>query len=529
MGKQIILDGKAILGIEFGSTRIKAVLIDDKSNVLAGGDHTWQDQLVDGVWNYSQEAILAGLADAYAGLKADVQKKYGVKLTKLKAIGISAMMHGYLPFNNKMELLVPFRTWRNTITGPAAAALTELFSFNIPQRWSLAHLYQAILNKEEHVKDITFLTTLAGYVHYLLCGEKVIGIGDAAGMMPIDSTIGNYDKTMQAKFDQLVADKKYPWKLNDILPKVLKAGENAGTLTKAGALLLDVEGDLEPGAVMCPPEGDAGTGMAATNSVAVRTGNISAGTSVFAMIVLEKALKKLHTEIDMVTTPTGAPVAMVHCNTCTSDINAWVSLFADVLRSSGVDVNMNELYTMLFTKALEADKDAGGLVSYNYYSGEPITGTDDGVPMFTRLADAPITLANFMRTLIYSSMATLKIGMDILVNDEKVAIDSVVGHGGLFKTPGVGQSLMASALNTPVTCMETAGEGGAWGIALLAAYTANKAADETLEQYLNQKVFGDMPSTTIAPNAADKAGFDTYLQRYNAVLDAEKACVKGLK
>ena len=412
----IIQNGKAILGIEFGSTRIKAVLIDDKNEVIASGDHTWHDQLLDGVWNYSQEAILAGLADAYAHMKADAQARYGVTLTKLSAIGISAMMHGYLAFNDKMELLVPFRTWRNTITGPAAAALTELFQFNIPQRWSLAHLYQAILNGEDHVKDIRFLTTLAGYVHYLLCGRKVLGIGDAAGMMPIDSTIGDYDKGMQAKFDALVADKGYPWKLAQILPAVLKAGEDAGTLTAEGAKLLDPAGDLQPGALLCPPEGDAGTGMAATNSVAVRTGNISAGTSVFAMIVLEKALSRLHTEIDMVTTPTGAPVAMVHCNTCTSDVNAWVSLFADVLTSYGAKVDMNALYTMLFTKALEADKDAGGLVSYNYYSGEPITGTDDGVPMFTRLADAPITLANFMRNLLYSSMATLKIGMDILVD-----------------------------------------------------------------------------------------------------------------
>ena len=529
MANSVISRGQAILGIEFGSTRIKAVLTDPSGVVLAGGDHTWNDQLVNGAWSYSMDAVLTGLRNSYARLKADVTAKYGEKLTKLGGIGMSAMMHGYLAFDADMKLLVPFRTWRNTITGPAAAALTELFQFNIPQRWSLAHLYQAILNNEEHVKDIRFITTLAGYVHYLLCGEKVIGIGDAAGMMPIDSDALDFDARMQAQFDQLVADRAYPWKLKDILPKVLCAGEQAGTLTAQGALTLDPTGELQAGAPMCPPEGDAGTGMAATNSVAVRTGNISAGTSVFAMIVLEKALKQLHTEIDMVTTPSGAPVAMVHCNTCTSDINAWVGLFADVLKSSGHEADMNALYTMLFRKAMEGDADCGGLMSYNYYSGEPITGTDDGVPMFTRLADAPISLANFMRTLLYSSMATLKLGMDILTKEEQVAVDSVVGHGGLFKTPGVGQSLMASALNTPVTCMETAGEGGAWGIALLAGYMVNKADGETLEHYLQEKIFGQMKSVTLQPVAADTRGFDAWLEKYNAVLEAEKACVRGMK
>lgn len=529
MDKTYILEGQTALGIEFGSTRIKAVLVGPDHRVLASGDHTWQDQLVDGVWTYSQEAILNGLADSYKGLKADVEKKYGVKLTRIGAIGISAMMHGYLPFDENMRLLTPFRTWRNTITGQAAEALTELFQFNIPQRWSIAHLYQAVLNGEEHVASIRFLTTLAGYVHYLLCGEKVLGIGDAAGMMPIDSEKLNYDEGMQRKFDELLESKGYPWKIADILPRVLMAGENAGCLTAEGAKLLDPEGDLQPGAPLCPPEGDAGTGMTATNAVAVRTGNVSAGTSIFAMIVLEKALSRLYTAIDMVTTPTGKPVAMVHCNSCTSDLNAWVGMLAEFAQAMGQQVDMNALYTMLFNKALEGDKDGGGLVSYNYYSGEPITGTDDGVPMFTRLANAPMKLANLMRTLIYASMATMTIGMEILTDKEHVAIDSIVGHGGLFKTRGVAQGIMASALKTPVTVMETAGEGGAWGIALLAEYMVAKEAGETLEAYLQNKVFAGMPAETVQPNDEDAAGYAAYLKRFEQCLDAEKACVKGLK
>ena len=529
MSKEIIQSGRAALGIEFGSTRIKAVLIGPDSTVLATGDHTWHDQLVDGVWSYSQEAILHGLSDAYMNMKADAQKRWGVKLEKLAALGVSAMMHGYLPFDADMKLLVPFRTWRNTITGEAAAALTELFQFNIPQRWSLAHLYQAILNGEAHVPAIRHITTLAGYAHYLLTGEKVLGIGDAAGVMPIDSEAGTYDAGMVASFNSLIADRGYPWQLQDILPGVLSAGAVAGTLTREGALLLDPTGDLQPGTPVCPPEGDAGTGMVATNAVAVRTGNISAGTSIFAMIVLEKPLSRLYTAIDMVTTPTGKPVAMVHCNTCTSDLNAWVSLLADFARAMGQEPDMNQVYTLLFNKAMEGDHDCGGLMSYNYYSGEPVTGTDDGVPMFTRLADAPITLPNFMRALIYSSMATLKLGMDILTESEKVAIDSVVGHGGLFKTKGVGQRIMASALRTPVTVMETAGEGGAWGIAVLASYMANRAPGETLDDYLNNRVVAGMSAETLQPDDAISQGFDAFLQRYTACLDAEKACVKGMK
>lgn len=526
---QMILEGKTALGIEFGSTRIKAVLIGPDNKVLASGDHTWQDSLADGIWSYSYDAILAGLQDAYMNMKRDVKARYGVTLTKIGALGISAMMHGYLAFDQDMKLLVPFRTWRNTITAQAADELTKLFGFNIPQRWSIAHLYQAMLNNEAHVPSIAHINTLAGFVHYLLTGEKVLGTGDAAGVMPIDSEKGYYDQVMIDKFNALIAPKGYPYQLQDLLPAVKTAGEVAGTLTAEGAALLDAEGDLLPGTPVCPPEGDAGTGMVATNSVAVRTGNISAGTSVFAMIVLEKALKKLHTEIDMVTTPTGKPVAMVHCNSCTSDLNAWVKLLTEFSTAMGHPLNMNDVYITLFKKALEGDKDCGGLLSFNYYSGEPITETSDGVPMFTRLADAPISLANFMRTLLYSSMATLKIGMDILTEDEKVAIDSIIGHGGLFKTPVVGQSIMAAALNTPVTVMETAGEGGAWGIALLANYMQNKKPNQTLEAFLNEEVFVGMPATTIEPDADDVAGFRAYLQRYIACLPAEIACTKGMK
>ena len=529
MSKQWILDGQTSLGIEFGSTRIKAVLIGPDFKPLASGSHTWENQLVNGVWTYSVDMITSGLQDAYQDLKRDVQAKFGVTLTKVGAIGISAMMHGYLPFDRDMNLLTAFRTWRNTMTAQAAAELTELFQFNIPQRWSLAHLYQAVLNGEEHVPQINHITTLAGYAHWMLTGEKVLGTGDAAGVMPIDSDANDYDAAMVAKFDALIAPRNLPWTLKPLLPKVLPAGAQAGCLTAEGAKLLDPAGDLVPGIPFCPPEGDAGTGMTATNSVAVRTGNVSAGTSVFAMIVLEKPLSKLHTEIDMVTTPTGKPVAMVHCNSCTSDLNAWVGLFADFARAAGTDISTNDLYTLLFNKAMEGDKDAGGLVAYNYYSGETITDLDEGRPLFVRLPDAKLTLANFMRTHLYASLATLKIGMGILLDEEKVAIDSVLGHGGLFKTPGVGQSILAAAINAPVTVMETAGEGGAWGMALLADYMLRKGDGETLESYLDNKVFTDMAAVTLQPDPADVEGFNAYTQRYLACLPAEKAAVAGLR
>ena len=521
MSIEQIQNGKAILGIEFGSTRIKSVLINSNHEVIASGSHEWENGYVDGIWTYSEEAILSGLQSSYADLKKDVFTRYQIKLTKIAGLGISAMMHGYLPFDSGMNLLVPFRTWRNTITGQAAEELTNLFSFNMPQRWSLSHLYQAILNDESHVKDITFLTTLAGWIHYLLTGEKVLGVGDASGMMPIDSDTCTYDASMVSAFDNLIADKKFPWKLADILPRVLVAGENAGYLTEKGAALLDPEGDLEPGCPLCPPEGDAGTGMAATNSVRARTGNVSAGTSIFSMIVLEKPMSKVYPEIDIVTTPAGKQVGMVHCNSCTSDINAWVSLFREFADLMGLKTDAGETFTKLFKKSLEADRDCGGLVNFNYLAGEPVTGLTEGRPMFLRLPDASMNLANFMRAQIYASMETLKYGMEIM-NREKVAIDCVYGHGGLFKTEGVGQNYLAAAIHAPVTVMETAGEGGAWGIALLADYLVYKNADETLEDYLQNRVFAGMKQMTVAPDPADEEGFNRYMDRFVSCIPAQK-------
>lgn len=459
-------------------------------------------------------------------MAADVKKQYGLELTNIGAIGFSAMMHGYMVFNSQDELLVPFRTWRNTMTGEAAGKLFDLFNYNIPQRWSIAHLYQAILNGEEHVKDITYLTTLAGYIHWQMTGEKVLGVGDASGMFPIDPGTKDYDETMVQKFDALVADKNFPWKLRDILPKVLVAGEHAGTLTAEGAKLLDVSGKLQAGIPVCPAEGDAGTGMAATNSVKQRTGNVSAGTSVFAMVVLEKELSKAYPELDLVTTPDGSLVAMVHCNNCTSDLNAWVGIFREFMETLGMEVDMNKLFSALYNKAMEGDKDCGGLLSWCYFSGEPVTGFDEGRPLFVRRPDARFNLANFMRTHLYSSLAALKIGMDILFEQEHVALDELMGHGGLFKTKGVGQSIMAAAANVPVTCMETAGEGGAWGIALLAAYMKNKEEGETLDAYLNDKVFAGQKGETLKPDAADVEGFNRFIENYTRALAVERAAVE---
>ena len=527
--KEAIESGKAILGIEFGSTRIKAVLVDETHAPIAMGTHDWENRLENNIWTYSLEDIWGGLQGCYASLAADVEKQYGVSLTKLGAIGFSGMMHGYMAFNDKEELMVPFRTWRNTMTGEAVKVLSPLLDFNIPQRWSIAHLYQAILNKEEHVKDITFFTTLAGYIHWKLTGEKNMGIGEASGMFPIDSTIMDYDKKMLAQFDELIAPEGLPWKLEEILPKVLVAGENAGVLTEEGAKLLDPTGKLQAGCPMCPPEGDAGTGMVATNSVAVRTGNVSAGTSVFSMVVLEKAMSKAYEEIDMVTTPDGMPVAMVHCNNCTSDLNAWVNLFDEFADTFGMKIDKNDLYGTLYRKALESDTDCGGLLAYNYFSGEPVTGLNEGRPMFVRTPDAKFTLANFMRSHLYSALAALKVGNDILLKEEKVAVDSITGHGGLFKTPVVGQQILAAALNAPVTVMDTASEGGAWGIAILACYMVEKAADESLGDYLKNKIFAGQTGTTISPKAEDVEGFDKFVASYVKTLPAEHAAVAGLK
>lgn len=525
--KTIIESGKAILGIEFGSTRIKAVLIDTDNNPIAQGSFEWENQLVDGLWTYSIDTIWKGLQDCYADLRKNVKAEYDCEIKQLAAIGISAMMHGYMAFGKDENILVPFRTWRNTNTAKAAAELSELFHFNIPLRWSISHVYQAILNGEDHINKIDFLTTLAGYIHWQITGKKVLGVGDASGMLPIDSNTNNYDAEMVAKFDKLIEPKNLGWKILDILPEVLNAGEDAGVLTEEGAKKLDPSGTLQAGTPLCPPEGDAGTGMVATNAVRQRTGNVSAGTSSFSMIVLEKALSKPYEVIDMVTTPDGSPVAMVHCNNCTSDLNAWVGLFKQYQELLGVPVDMNEVFGKLYNHALEGDADCGGLIAYNYISGEPVTGLAEGRPMFVRSANDHFNLANFMRANLYASVAVLKIGNDVLFKDEKVQVDRITGHGGLFKTKGVGQRILAAAINSPISVMETAGEGGAWGIALLAGYLVNNAEKLSLADYLDQKVFAGNTGVEIAPTAEDVAGFDKYIETYKAGLAIEKAAVEN--
>ncbi len=527
--RQSIDEGRTSLGIEFGSTRIKAVLIDETNRPVAGGTHDWENRYENGIWTYSLEDIHTGLQNCYKSLAEDVEKQYGTKLKRIGSIGISAMMHGYMPFDKDGKLLVPFRTWRNNITGPASEALSQLFGFHIPQRWSIAHLYQAILNGETHLPQIDYLTTLEGYIHRLLTGEKVIGIGEASGMFPIDSQTKDYDAEMVAKFDALIAEKGYPWKLKDILPKVLVAGEPAGTLTAAGAAFLDPSGNLQPGISLCPPEGDAGTGMTATNSVAKCTGNVSAGTSVFAMIVLEDRLSKPYEEIDLVTTPAGDAVAMVHCNNCTSDLNAWVGIFKEFAEGMGMKVDMNQLYGFLYNKALEGAKDCGGLLSYGYFSGEHITGFDEGRPLFVRETNSSFRLAEFMRCHLYTALGALKIGLDILMQNEKVKVKKIYGHGGLFKTEKVGQSILAAAMNAPVSVMATAGEGGAWGIALLASYMKNKQADESLDAYLNAHVFAGEQSIDMDPDPADVEGFNRFIARYKAGLAIERAAVDNIR
>lgn len=526
--KAMIESGKTALGLEFGSTRIKAVLVDADHNPIASGDHVWENRLDQGIWTYTLDDIWTGLRDSYRKMAADVEEKYETTLTTIGAIGFSAMMHGYMAFDQNDELLVPFRTWRNGITGPAADALTELFQYNIPQRWSIAHLYQAILNNEEHVKDVAYFTTLAGYIHWKLTGEKVLGVGDASGMFPIDPETKDYNAEMIEKFDTLIAEKQYPWTLKEILPKVLVAGENAGTLTEEGAKLLDETGMLKAGIPLCPPEGDAGTGMAATNSVAKRTGNVSAGTSVFAMVVLEKELSKVYPELDMVTTPDGSLVAMVHANNCTSDLNAWVGIFKEFAESFGIDVDMNKLFGTLYNKALEGDADCGGLLSYGYLSGENITGVPEGRPLVVRTPKSNFNLANFMRVHLFTALGAIKVGMDLLVKEENVAIDSVLGHGGLFKTKGVGQRILAAAINTPVSVMETAGEGGPWGMALLASYMIRKEEGESLEDYLNHKVFAGNAGTSMDPVPEDVEGFEVFIERYKKGIAIELASVENL-
>jgi sugar (pentulose or hexulose) kinase len=527
--QKAIESGKTALGIELGSTRIKTVLIGEDHTPIASGSYEWENHYENGVWTYSLEEVLGGLQESYRNLKNEVLEKYNIPIKTLGAIGFSAMMHGYMAFDQDGILLVPFRTWRNTITGQASEKLTELFQFNIPQRWSIAHLYQAILNQEPHTKDIRYLTTLAGYVHWKLTGRKVLGVGEASGMFPIDSRINEYDKRMLGLFNERLQTENIPWTLEEILPKVLVAGDAAGILTEEGATLLDPTGQLQAGIPLCPPEGDAGTGMVATNSVAERTGNVSAGTSVFAMIVLEKDLSKLYPEIDMVTTPSGKPVAMVHSNNCTSDLNAWVDLFQEFTKVLGVEISESRLYETLYQQALTGDADGGGLLAYNYVSGEHITHLEEGRPLFVRTPENRFNLSNFMRVHLFSALGALKIGMDILFEQEQVKIDQLLGHGGFFKTKEVGQKMMAAAMNVPVSVMETAGEGGAWGIALLASYMLHKDANEPLEDYLCNTVFAGQNGTTATPDPVDVEGFTTFMERYKKGLIIERAAVDGLR
>jgi len=524
-----IINARAALGIEFGSTRIKAVLIDELQQPIALGSYSWENRYEDGIWTYSLGDIWNGLQDCFQDLNQNVVEQYGQPLASVGALGFSGMMHGYLAFDHNGELLVPFRTWRNTTTGQAAQELTELFNFNIPLRWSVAHLYQAILNQEAHVEKIAHITTLAGYVHWKLTGQKVLGVGEASGVFPIDSQTNNYDQHMIDLFNVSLSSAGIAWKLEDILPTVLVAGEEAGTLTDEGAHLLDPTGTFQASVPLCPPEGDAGTGMVATNSVAVRTGNVSAGTSVFAMIVLEKALSQVYPEIDMVTTPTGKPVAMVHSNNCTSDLNAWVDLFGEFITLMGLEVDENNLYETLYRHALLGEPDAGGLLAYNSVSGEHITRITEGRPLFVRTPESRFTLANFMRVHLYSSLAALKIGLDILFEKEQVTIEKVLGHGGFFKTEAVGQRVMAAAMKVPVSVMETAGEGGAWGMALLASYLHQKENFNSLDQFLSKAVFGEDGGTTILPEPLDVAGFEEFMERYKKGIKIERIAGEVLR
>jgi sugar (pentulose or hexulose) kinase len=524
--REAIAEGRTALGIELGSTRIKAVLTGPDHLPIAVGSHDWENQFVDRLWTYSLESVWTGLQQCYAGLVGDVRQRYDVDLTSTGALGVSAMMHGYLAFDSAGELLTPFRTWRNTNTGEAAERLSAEWGHNIPHRWSVAHLYQAILNGEDHVGRIAHLTTLAGYVHWQLTGEPVIGIGDASGMFPIDSGSHGYHAEMLAQFDQLAATSGAELALADLLPTIRLAGEEAGTLTDAGAKLVDPTGQLQPGIPMCPPEGDAGTGMVATNSIAPRTGNVSAGTSIFAMVVLEHELSRAHPELDLVTTPTGEPVAMVHCNNGASELNAWVGLFAEFAAAVGASVDSSKIFSTLFTSALDGDPDCGGLISYNYLSGEPITELEEGRPLLLRSPDSTFNLANFMRAHLFASLATLRIGMDVLQKAEGVRLDRMFAHGGLFRTKGVGQKLMAAAIDTPVVVGDVAAEGGAWGIAVLAAYLTRRSEGQSLVDYLNVEVFANAKLDSVDPDPADVTGFDTYIQRFVAALPVERAAVQ---
>lgn len=525
--RELIDSGRAVLGIELGSTRIKAVLIDDNHKPIASGGHSWENRYEEGIWCYHLEDVHEGLRDCFQDLQNDVQKKYGTQIKNLAAMGISAMMHGYMTFNKENEMIHRFRTWRNTNAAEAAAELTELFDFNMPDRWSGAQLYQSILEDMDHVKDINYMTTLSGYVHWKLTGEKVLSVGDASGMFPIDTTTNDFNSEMLDKFDAHVAHKGYPWKVKEILPKVLVAGQNAGYLTEEGAAFLDPTGNLQAGVPFCAPEGDVGTGMVATNSVAPGTGNFSAGTSGFLMVVFEKPLSKMYRVIDICQTPDGYPVGQIHSNTCTSDLNAWVNLFGEFAALTGNKMSPDELFGTLYNEALKGDPDCGGLTSYGYYSGEFITDVPGGRPLFVRKPSDNLSLANFMRSHLYASVAVVRIGTDIMTKEENVPIRRMTGHGGLFKTPVVGQKIMAASLGIPVSCMETAGEGGAWGIALLAAYLINNGG-QSLSDYLDEKVFADCQVTTIDPDPEDVKGYEVFIERYKAAMDTERMAVKNL-
>lgn len=526
--KEKIINGKTALGIELGSTRIKGVLIDGQGNVLATGTHDWENSWINNIWTYSLDEIHTGIRNCYSSLRKAVEEKYGVPLRTIGSIGVSAMMHGYMALNKEGKQIAPFQTWRNTNTQKAADELTELFQFNIPLRWTIAHLYQRILDRENHVDELDYVTTLSGYIHLKLTGERVIGIGDAAGMFPIDSDILDYDTEMLQKFDALIEKYGYQWHTKEILPKVLAAGEQAGKLTAEGAAFLDETGTLCAGIKMCPPEGDAGTGMVATNSVAPRTGNVSAGTSTFAMIVLEKQLEELYREIDMVTTPTGFPCAMSHANNGTSDLNAWVDLFGEFAELMGYETTKGELFEKLYTNSLSGDYDCGGLLAYGYYSGENITMLNEGRLAFLRTADSRFNLANFMRVHLYTSLGAVKLGLDILMEKEKVKVERITGHGGFFKTPGVGQRYLAAAVNAPVTVMDTASEGGAWGIALLAAYLTDKKENEKLEDYLENRIFAGMSGVTAEPQPEEAEGFALFMEHYKKGLEIEKAAIEHM-
>lgn len=527
--KAAIESGNTSVGIELGSTRIKTVLIDGDLYPIASGSYDWENSLIDGIWTYSIEEIWTGVQGSFAKMRENVKAQYGIELTTIGALGFSGMMHGYMAFDKDDNQLVPFRTWRNNFTSQATETLTKVFDYPIPQRWNIAHLYQAILKNEPHVAQMNFLTTVAGYVHWKLTGRKVLGVGEASGAFPIDLATKKFNTRMIAQFDELVAPKGFSWKLGDILPEVLVAGDDAGRLTEEGAKLLDPTGTLKAGIPVCPPEGDAGTGMVATNSIAVRTGNVSAGTSVFAMIVLEKELSKVYPEIDLVMTPSGELVAMAHSNNCTSDYDAWIGMFGEAVKALGFEVSKPKLYDTLLESALKGDPDCGGLLAYGYLSGEHMTHFEEGRPMFVRSSNCNFNLSNFIRVHLFTALGAVRTGLNILFDKENVQVDEIKGHGGFFKAKEVGTRIMAAATHTPISVLETAGEGGAWGIALLAFYMINRADGETLAAFLEKRVFAGKSGEVVQPVQSDVDGFNVFFERYHRGLAIERAAVETLR